>query len=111
MGWASGEGKKKGKVSVRIIAVMRDHDSCSAISQSIIVQNVLFIQVSYIDIIIFTIFSVCNLCVYFFSPESDDLFNIFFNIHSFCLLLLFSLSPSMILLVGLLTSAQQSLLM
>jgi hypothetical protein len=26
MGWASGEGKKKGKVSVRIIAAVRDHD-------------------------------------------------------------------------------------
>jgi hypothetical protein len=25
MGWASGEGKKKGKVSVRIIAAVRDH--------------------------------------------------------------------------------------
>jgi hypothetical protein len=26
MGWTSGEGKKKGKVSVRIIAAVRDHD-------------------------------------------------------------------------------------
>jgi hypothetical protein len=26
MGWASGEGEKKGKVSIRIIAAVRDHD-------------------------------------------------------------------------------------
>jgi hypothetical protein len=26
MGWASGEGGKKGKVSVRIIAAVKDHD-------------------------------------------------------------------------------------
>jgi hypothetical protein len=26
MGWASGEGKKKRKVSIRIIAAVRDHD-------------------------------------------------------------------------------------